>query len=116
MESTSIRGISLNLWNPMSVANPICEICVIREICESFRERSDLQSAGITSGWPLRNPCNLRDFYFIISAGNLRICGICVRPFYGNNGWVDADAPRRVPTKGKSDAVTLYDAPRGRQG
>ncbi len=36
MESTSIRGISLNLWNPMSVANPIREICVIREICESF--------------------------------------------------------------------------------
>ena len=69
MESISIRGINfnqrnqLNLWNPMSVANPICEICVIREICESFGERSDLQSAGITSGWPLRNPRNLRETF-----------------------------------------------------
>mgnify|MGYP000834384079 CR=1 FL=1 len=35
MESASIRGISLNLWNLMSVVNPICEICGIRVICES---------------------------------------------------------------------------------
>ena len=37
MESTLIYGINFNLWNPMSAANQICVICVIRVICESLR-------------------------------------------------------------------------------
>ena len=32
-----IHGINFNLWNPMSVANQICVICVILVICESLR-------------------------------------------------------------------------------
>ena len=31
-----IHGINFNLWNPMSAANQICVICVIRVICESL--------------------------------------------------------------------------------
>ena len=35
VESMLSYGINLNLRNPMSAANQICEICGIRVICES---------------------------------------------------------------------------------
>ena len=36
VESMLSYGINLNLRNPMSEANPICDICGIRVICESL--------------------------------------------------------------------------------
>ena len=83
----------------MSAANPICEICGIRVICESLGSVATHNPRGCHPDGNLRNPRNLRDFtlYDICEKSaylrNLR------ETFYGMEGWVGADAPRRVPTR-----------------
>ena len=72
----------------MSAANPICEICGIRVICESPGSVATPNPRGYRPDGNLRNP---RDF--ILSARNLRICGICVRPFTVR--WVGLTRTRR---------------------
>ena len=88
MESTLI--CVFNLRNPMSEANQICDICGIRVICESLGSAATLIREDtarmvicvicvICETFPEISLINPRDF--ILSARNLRICGICVRPF-----------------------------------
>ena len=83
----------------MSEANPICVICGIRVICESLGSEATHNPREYRPDGNLRNPRNLRDFtlYDICEKSaylrNLR------ETFYGKEGWVDADAPRRVPTR-----------------
>ena len=83
----------------MSEANPICVICGIRVICESLGSEATHNPREYRPDGNLRNPRNLRDFtlYDICEKSaylrNLR------ETFYGKEGWVGADAPRRVPTR-----------------
>ena len=100
----------------MSEANPICEICVIRVICESLGSVATPNPRGyrpdglcvICETFPEIILINLRDFtsYDICEKSaylrNLR------ETFYGKEGWVDADAPRRVPTVDEREGIRIW--------
>ena len=88
--------ISFNLWNPMSAANPICEIC---GICESQRSAATPNPGG----------CRPDGLCVIRVICETLLHNICEKSAYLRNlretffrqRREGADAPRRVPTLGE---------------
>jgi hypothetical protein len=80
VESMLSYGINLNLRNPMSAANQICEICGIRVICESPGSVATLIRED-NSRMVICVICVICETFPEILLFNLRDCGICVRPF-----------------------------------